>query len=221
MDEAKERSRQVWSTGDYAPFGRQLEQASVALVESSGIGAGDSGLDVAAGDGNLALAAARRGAVVTATDFSDPMIDNGKARTEEAGFNVDWQPADAEDLPFPDDHFDYVTSAFGVIFVDDQVRAAGELLRTTRPGDLVAVTAWSPDGVMGETFAAMGEFLPSEPDEADPLLWGTEDGINSLFPSAHDIGFMTFTYPSWGALRATHEANGVWVVLKANMPPDR
>lgn len=226
MDEAKERARQVWSTGDYTPFGRQLETASIALVESCGIGPGDSVLDVAAGDGNLALEAARRGARVTATDFSDLMITSGRARTEAARLDIDWRAADAEELPLPDDSFDYVTSAFGVMFAGDQALAASELFRTTRPGGLVATTAWTPDGTIGQMFAVMDGFLPpSEPDEPDPLLWGTEQGVAGLFPNADDLHFttrnVTFSYESWAALRATHEAHGVWVVLKANMPPDR
>ncbi len=226
MDEAKERARTVWSSGNYAPFGTQLEPASTQLVESAGVRAGQSLLDVAAGNGNLALAAARAGARVTATDFSEVMISNGIRRTSEAGLEIEWQVADAEDLPFDDDQFDVVTSVFGVMFAGAQKRAAHELFRTARSGGKIAVTAWTPEGYTGDMFEVMDRYGPAwEPNEASPLTWGTEAGIRELFDSADDISFtrrnITFAYPSWAAMQETQEAHGVFVVLKQHMPADR
>ncbi|HEX2293727.1 MAG TPA: methyltransferase domain-containing protein [Actinomycetota bacterium] len=226
MDEAKEQARTVWGTGDYSHFSRQLEQASVELVRASGMGSGDSVLDVAAGDGNLALAAARAGARVVATDFSDVMVENGRRRTADAGVAVEWRAADAEDLPFDDDSFDYVTSVFGAMFAGAQEKAAAELFRTVRPGGTVATTAWTPEGQFGGLFEILDTYgPPSEPDEPDPLRWGTEDGVRALFPDASSIDFrrldVTFSYPSWDAAVDTLEAHGVFVVLKRHMPPER
>ncbi len=86
-------------------------------------------LDVAAGNGNFAIAAARLGATVVATDLTPAMVELGKARSREQGMAIEWLEADAEGLPFPDARFDVVASVFGAMFAPDP-----DALRGAVPG---------------------------------------------------------------------------------------
>lgn len=226
-EELKERSRAVWSTGDYEPTSRQLQPVSDALVEALGVGAtaGMRVLDVASGHGNCAVAAARLGATVIATDFSPKMIAAGSARTQREGLDIVWQEADAAALPFGDDSFDRVTSVFGAIFAPEQALVAAEVVRVVRPGGLVGLTSWTPDGLTGQVVSIAREFGPTPPPDApDPFRWGLPDVVRALFdPLGCEVQTQrrsaTFRYPSWADWRGAGEAHGMAVVARRTMAP--
>lgn len=225
--ELKARSRAVWDTGDYGPTSRQLEPASERLVEALGIGPGQDVLDVAAGHGNCAVAAARRGAAVTATDFAPGMVRIGLSRTGDLGLKVTWREADAADLPFAEASFDRVTSVFGAIFAPEQERTAAEMARVTRPGGVVGLTAWPPGGYPARVIATIRAYGPPPPPGVpDPLDWGRADRAVQLLGSAGcrvrvRRRTLTFGFPSWEAWRAGLEAHGMAVTARQRMAPDR
>jgi ubiquinone/menaquinone biosynthesis C-methylase UbiE len=138
-------------------------------------------LDVAAGNGNATLAAARRGCDVISTDYVGALLKRGQARAEAEGLAVQFREADAENLPFADDAFDVVVSTFGVMFTPNQERAASELARVCRPGGQIGLASWTPTGFIGELFKVIGKHLPPPAGVKSPSLWGTEDRLHALF----------------------------------------
>ncbi len=230
IEEFKARSREVWGTGDYGPTSRQLEPASQVLLDTLEVGPADRVLDVAAGHGNCALAAARRGASVVASDFSPVMLAAGEGRTAAAGVDVQWRQADAAGLPFGDGSFDAVTSVFGAIFAPEQADVAAELARVTAPGGRFGLTAWTPDGVIARMLAAGGRSEESGPDASvddrpDPLAWGDASRVGDLFAELPcDVELterrLQFHYPSWDVWRRDIGAHGMAVVARQTMSAD-
>jgi SAM-dependent methyltransferase len=163
-DAAKERARLHYTIGDYSFWSRFFEPASEALVEAAGIGPQDRVLDVAAGNGNTALAAARRGAVVTAVDITPAQIERGRRRAEAEGLEVEWLEGDAEELPLGDASFDCVLSTFGVAFQPHGDRAAPEMFRVVRSGGVVGVTRWADEGYFAQLGALEAKFVPERRD---------------------------------------------------------
>jgi SAM-dependent methyltransferase len=184
-DEVIERSRTLWGLGEYEHIARRLEPAAAALVEACAVSEGQRVLDVAAGTGNVALEAARRGARVTATDLSPVMIEKGRARTVEAGLAVEWGEANAEDLPFADGSFDVVTSCFGAIFAPRHELVATELTRVAA-GGVVGLTSWAEGGINHQMRRIMAEYLPPPTGAADPMRWGDESYVRGLFDGRVD-----------------------------------
>ena len=162
--------------------------------------AGERVLDVAAGNGNATLAAARRMAAVTSTDYVEALLQRGQLRAEAEGADVTFQWADAEALPFPDASFDVVLSTFGVMFTPDQPRSAGQMLRVCRPGGRIGMASWTPGGFIGDLFRTVGRHVPPVPGIASPLLWGTEAHAEVLFSGAarieHSVRTFMFRYRS-------------------------
>ena len=145
-------------------------------------------LDVAAGNGNASLAAARRFADVTSTDYVPALLEQGRTRADANRLPMAFQVADAENLPFPDAGFDVVLSTYGVMFAPNQKRAAAELLRVVKPGGRIGLANWTPEGFLGRLFKVMGGFVPPPAGVASPMVWGSEPGLVELFgPSASDI----------------------------------
>jgi SAM-dependent methyltransferase len=174
LEAIKQRQQHIWGLGDYSVLSRQLAPAAVELCDACAVSAGQEVLDVAAGDGNFALACAREGASVVASDFVPRMVELGRARTEAEGVDVEWVEADAEALPFEDARFDCAGSVFGAFLAPNHEVAARELFRVVRPGNTVGLTAWVPDGVFARLFALARRFSP--PPEGLPLPeeWGDE-----------------------------------------------
>jgi ubiquinone/menaquinone biosynthesis C-methylase UbiE len=139
-------------------------------------------LDVAAGSGNASLAAARRGCVVTSTDYVPSLLERGKARAAAEGFAIDFQEADAEHLPFADEEFDAVLSTVGVMFAPNQERAAAEMVRVCRPQGKIGLANWTPTGFVGQIFRCIGRYIPPAEGQRPPMLWGTEARLAELFP---------------------------------------
>jgi len=178
---AKTRSHATWSAGDYAVIGTTLQIVGESLAEAADVRAGERVLDVACGNGNAALAAARRFARVTAIDYVPALLDRTRVRASAEGLDLEVREADAEALPFPDGTFDVVLSTFGVMFTPDQARAARELLRVCRHGGRVALACWTPDGFVGEMLRAVGRHLPPPAGLSSPTRWGTRAGLDALF----------------------------------------
>jgi SAM-dependent methyltransferase len=181
--ELKARHRAMWASGDYPSMVETfLLPLGPRLVEACGIGPGMRVLDVAAGTGNAAIPAAARGASVVASDLTPELFDAGRARAESEGVELEWEQADAEDLPFEDGSFDVVMSSIGVMFAPHHEAAAGELVRVCRPGGTIGLLSWTPEGMLGALFRTMGPFMPAPPPGAQPPpLWGSEDHLRELF----------------------------------------
>lgn len=177
----KQRQQLVWASGDYASIGITLQIVGETLAEAADIRAGEAVLDVAAGNGNASLAAARRFANVTASDYVQSLLDNGRARAQAEGLPMQFRLADAEALPFADASFDAVVSTFGVMFTPDHRRAAAEMLRVVRRGGRIALANWTPAGFIGRLFKVIGAHVPPPPGVQPPVLWGTEPHIVELF----------------------------------------
>jgi len=177
----KNRQQATWASGDFAVIGVTLQIVGEALAEAADIRSGERVLDVAAGNGNATLAAARRFAAVTSTDYVPALLDKGRARAAAEGLQVDFRVADAEDLPFKDGSFDAVLSTFGAMFTPDHTRPAREMLRVVRSGGRIGLANWTPDGFIGQLFKVIGAYIPAPAGLKSPALWGTEPHLVELF----------------------------------------
>ena len=190
----KGRQQAAWASGDYAVIGTTLQIVGETLCETVDVLAGQRVLDVAAGNGNASLAAARRGGDVTATDYVGALLDGTSARAASEGLRIHCREADAEALPFPDDSFDVVLSTFGVMFTPDQERAASELLRVCRPGGKIGLANWTPTGFVGQMFKIVGRYAPPPAGVRSPLEWGTEARLAELFAGRSTVAATTRQY---------------------------
>lgn len=177
----KGRQQAAWAAGDYAVIGTTLQIVGESLCEALDLRAGASVLDVAAGNGNATLAAARRWADVTSTDYVPALLERGRARASAEGLAVRFEQADAEKLQFSDAAFDAVLSTFGVMFTPHQEEAAAELARVCKPGGKIGLANWTPGSFVGEIFKAVGRHIPPPNGVKSPSLWGTEERLRELF----------------------------------------
>jgi len=180
--DVKARQHAAWETGNYAVVGTTLQIVGENLCEALDLRAGSRVLDVAAGNGNGTLAAARRWCDVTSTDYVASLLDAGKARAQAEGLTaVQFREADAEALPYADASFDVVMSTFGVMFTPNQEKAASELARVCRPGGKIGLANWTPESFIGQVFKTIGKYLPPPPGLKSPALWGTRARLDELF----------------------------------------
>jgi SAM-dependent methyltransferase len=177
----KQRQQATWASGDFAVIGTTLQIVGELLAESLDLRAGERVLDVAAGNGNATLAAARRFADVTSTDYVPALLDKGRERARAEGLAVQFKVADAEALPFADGSFDVVLSTFGAMFTPDHGRPAREMLRVLRDGGRIGLANWTPEGFIGRLFRVIGAHLPPPAGLKSPALWGTEPHLGELF----------------------------------------
>jgi len=177
----KSRQQAAWSSGDYAVIGTTLQIVGEQLAEACDLRWDERVLDVAAGNGNATLAAARRGCRVVSTDYVDTLLERGAERARAERLNVDFQTADAEDLPFADASFDAVLSTFGVMFSPDHARAAAEMARVCRPGGRIGLANWTPESMVGRMFGVLGRQIPPPAGVQPPSLWGVQTHLQSLF----------------------------------------
>jgi SAM-dependent methyltransferase len=180
----KAKQRTTWAAGDYSVVGTTLTIVGELLCEAVDLTAGERVLDVATGNGNTALAAARRYADVTGIDYVPALIARAGDRARADGVPLTLEEADAERLPYADASFDVVLSSFGVMFTADQGQAARELVRVCRPGGRIGLANWTPSGFIGELFKTIGRHVPPAPGAKSPALWGTERGLADLFGSS-------------------------------------
>ena len=170
----KTRQQMAWASGDYAVIGTTLQIVGESLAEACDLRYDETVLDVAAGNGNATLAAARRGCKVVSTDYVDTLLERGAERARAERFEVTFEVADAEALPYEDASFDAVLSTFGVMFTPDHARAASELARVCRPGGRIGLANWTPEGFIGQVFKTLGRQLPPPAGVQPPSLWGVE-----------------------------------------------
>jgi SAM-dependent methyltransferase len=226
MDEAelaarKERMKDFWALGDYPEVAKRFVPAAERLVAACEIGVGDHVLDVAAGDGNVAVAAAATGAQVTASDFAPELLSLGRERTARLGLDVRWDEADAEALPYADGSFDAVTSTFGLMFAPRPEVALAEAFRVVRDGGVVGLTAWTPDGFTGQITALMGQYTPVPMGTGQPIDWGIEATVRRrLAPHSRGVlvtrGHIEWTFQSIDHALAFQEAHfGALIAARA------
>ena len=180
----KTRQQAAWGTGDYAVIGTSLQIVGESLAEACDLKTDERVLDVAAGNGNATLAAARRGCLVTSTDYVGSLLERGAERARAERLEVTFQTADAEALPFADASFDAAVSTFGVMFAPDHAKAAAELVRVVRPGGRIGLANWTPDSLIGRMFKVLGRYVPPPAGVQAPSLWGTEAHLRTLFGDA-------------------------------------
>jgi ubiquinone/menaquinone biosynthesis C-methylase UbiE len=180
----KARQHAAWSSGDYAIVGTTLQIVGEELCEALDLRAGQKVLDVAAGNGNVTLAAARRWCDVVSTDYVPGLLDRGRARAAAEGLSIEFKEADAEALGFADASFDVVVSTFGVMFAPDQDKAAAELVRVCRSGGKIGLANWTPEGFIGQLFKVLGGYLPPPAGTKSPALWGSRARITEMFGAA-------------------------------------
>jgi SAM-dependent methyltransferase len=183
----KARQQAMWASGDFAVIGTTLQIVGELLCEAVDLGAGERVLDVAAGNGNATLAAARRFARVTSTDYVPQLLERGQRRAEAEGLDVTFEVADAEALPYPTGSFDVVLSTYGVMFAPDHSQSASEMMRVCRPGGRIGLASWTPEGFLGKLFRVVAKHVPPPAGVRSPLLWGTKTHIHELFTGSVSI----------------------------------
>ena len=181
LNALKTRQQAAWSSGDYAVIGTTLQLVGESLAEACDLRCDERVLDVAAGNGNATLAAARRGAKVISTDYVASLLDRGAERARAERLDVEFQVADVEALPYADASFDAVLSTFGVMFAPDHAKSAAEMARVCRPGGRIGLANWTPEGFIGQLFKVLGRHLPPPAGVQPPSLWGVRSHLQSLF----------------------------------------
>lgn len=190
MDEFIERQRAVWAAGDYATLSEYVRDIGEHVVARAGVESGMTVLDVACGTGNAAIPAAQAGGVVTGLDLVPELLEGGRKKAAAAGVEIEWVEGNAEELPFAADSFDRVFSTIGHMFAPRHQQTADEMARVCRTGGTIATCSWTPEGAVGDLFRAIGPYMPPPPDYAQPpLLWGTEDHVRAMWPTARAFEF--------------------------------
>jgi SAM-dependent methyltransferase len=227
VEAIKERNRWMWGLGDYTELSEALRPAAEALADACAVSAGQEVLDVAAGDGNFAVACAREGASVVASDLSPGMVERGRARAEREGFDIEWVEADVEELPFEDARFDCVGSVFGAMIAPRPRRAAEELFRVVRPGGTVGMTAWTPRGFSADLFRLGRSYTPPSGDQPMSDEWSDEANVHERFEglaARFEIQLRTlpWRFDSPDEMLSTLGTSAPpWVAAKQNLPPER
>src|SRR5512146_729210 len=183
----KSRQQTAWSSGDYAIIGATLQIVGENICEAVDLRSDQRVLDVAAGNGNATLAAARRFAEVVSTDYVGTLLERGRERAKADRLPVTFKEADAEALPFEDGSFDVVLSTFGVMFTPNQEKAASEMMRVCRRGGKIGLANWTPEGFIGLLFKTIGKYVPPAPGVKSPALWGTKAHLDTLFAGASSV----------------------------------
>jgi SAM-dependent methyltransferase len=178
----KQKQQATWASGNYAVVGTTLQIVGETLCEALDLRAGERVLDVAAGNGNVTFAAARRFADVTSTDYVPQLLEIAKKRADAEGLSISFKEADAENLPFKDGSFDVAVSTFGIMFTPNQPQAASEIARVVRKGGRIGLANWTPESFIGQLFKTIGKHVAPPAGVQSPALWGSEARLKELFP---------------------------------------
>jgi SAM-dependent methyltransferase len=223
----KDRNRWMWGLGEYAELSEALRPAALALAEACAVSAGQEVLDVAAGDGNFAIACASEGASVVASDISPGMVGRGRARSQREGYDIEWVEADVEALPFEDGRFDCVGSVFGAMIAPRPRLVAEQLFRVIRPGGTVGMTAWTPNGFSAELFRLGRSYAPPAGDQPLSDEWSDEANVRERFDGLAarfdvEIRTLLWRFDSPEEMVSTLGTSAPpWVAAKQNLPPER
>jgi ubiquinone/menaquinone biosynthesis C-methylase UbiE len=183
----KTRQQAMWASGDFSVIGTTLQIVGETLCEAVDVEAGARVLDVACGNGNAALAAARRGCNVTGLDYVPALLRHAAVRAQAEGLELQLVEGDAERLPFEDGQFDAALSTYGIMFAPDQEQAAREITRVVKPGGKIGLANWTPSGFIGQLLVTVGRHVPPPAGVASPIAWGIEARIHELFAGTRAI----------------------------------
>ena len=223
----KDRNRWMWGLGEYAELSEALRPAALALAEACAVSAGQEVLDVAAGDGNFAIACAHEGASVVASDISPGMVERGRARAQREGYDIEWVEADVEELPFEDGRFDCVGSVFGAMIAPRPRVVAEELFRVIRPGGTVGMTAWTPNGFSADLFRLGRSYAPPSGDQPISDEWSDEANVRERFDGLAarfevEVRTLPWRFDSPEEMVSTLGTSAPpWVAAKQTLPPER
>lgn len=181
MAKLKAGQQATWSSGDYGVIGVTLQIVGETLCEAIDLRGGERVIDIAAGNGNASLAAARRFAIVTSTDYVSSLLEQGRHRANAEGLDLAFAEADAEALNFADGSFDVALSTFGIMFTADHVKAAQEMQRVVRSGGRIGMANWTPESFIGRLLKTVGAHAPPSPVAKPPVLWGSSDWLREHF----------------------------------------
>lgn len=198
IDALKTKLRDTWMAGDFGEIAKSYAKGAEEFVQGLNLKPGMRVLDVACGTGNLALPAARLGAVVTGVDIASNLLEQARATAKREGLTAQFDEGDAENLPYEDASFDAVITMFGAMFAPRPELVAAELKRVCRPGGFIAMANWTPTGFIGQMFKIVASHVPPPPNMPSPILWGVEDvvrerlgqGVSSLQTSRQTIRFI-------------------------------
>jgi SAM-dependent methyltransferase len=174
MDALKSKLKSMWMAGDFGQVARIIEAAAEEFIDRLAIKPGTRVLDVACGSGNLAIPAARAGAIVNGVDIAPNLLEQARARAAAEGLTIQFDEGDAEKLPYPDGSFDVVVTMFGAMFAPRPELVSAELVRVTAPGGTIAMANWTPAGFIGQMFKTTGKHVPPPPNMPSPIKWGEE-----------------------------------------------
>jgi SAM-dependent methyltransferase len=199
FEELKQRQSVVWGSAPFERIAEELADIHDHLVAELAPQAGETWLDVGTGTGGVAMRAARAGATVTGSDLAPALIETAKRLADEEGLQIGYEVGDAEQLPYEDASYDIVSSSFGLMFAPDHGAVARELARVTRRGGRIGITAWNPEGGIGDTFRMLGSFQPPPPEGAgNPLDWGREEHARDLLEGDFELRFVDGSSPQTG-----------------------
>jgi SAM-dependent methyltransferase len=200
LSAVKTRQQAMWASGNFAVIGTTLQIVGESLCEAVDLQAGSRVLDVACGNGNASLAAARRWCKVTGVDYVPELLRNAEGRARAEGLDVEFVLGDAERLPLPDAHFDVALSTYGIMFAPDQERAAREIVRVVKPGGKIGLCNWTPEGFVGQLLKTVARYVPPPVGVASPIYWGMDARLDELFPAGRSIQghrkYFVFRYES-------------------------
>ena len=200
FEQLKQNMRGAWIAGDFGQIARHAEKGAEEFVNRLAIRPGMRVLDVACGTGNATLPAARKGARVTGVDIAPNLLEQARRKAAAEGLEVTFDEGDAEQLPYPDAGFDAVLSMFGAMFAPRPEKVVSELARVCRPGGLIAMANWTPNGFVGKMFALGARYVPPPQGVPPPVLWGTEGAVRERLGAATQrietaLRTIAFDYP--------------------------